>query len=51
MNDSQWLDRVELASRIYQSRVAQDQQSVQDFVKWLYREYGIVMPDLRKHHE
>lgn len=44
MNDKQWLDRVWLASRVYQQRISQDQQSVEHFVQWLYREYGIVMP-------
>lgn len=48
MNDKQWLDRVWLASRVYQERVNAEQQSVEHFVRWLYREYGIVMPELKE---
>ena len=48
MNDKEWLDRVWLASRVYQQRVDQDQQRVEHFVQWLYREYGIVMPERKQ---
>lgn len=48
MNDKEWLDRVRLASRVYQEQFSQDQQSVEHFVRWLYREYGIVMPQLKE---
>jgi hypothetical protein len=44
MNDRVWLERVWLASRVYQQKIPIDQQSLDHFVKWLYREYGIVLP-------
>lgn len=48
MNDREWLNRVWLASRVYQGRFSLEQQSVDHFVRWLYREYGIVMPAERE---
>jgi hypothetical protein len=44
MNDRVWLERVWVASRVYQQKISVDQQSIDHFVKWLYREYGIVLP-------
>jgi len=44
MNDKQWLDRVVLGAKVYNSnRLHRDFQSdeVLKFVEWLHQQYGI----------
>lgn len=49
MNDAEWLDRVWRAYQVYQVRFPMG--DLDDFIKWLYREYGILTPTQRKTHE
>jgi hypothetical protein len=42
MNDKDWLEKVLLAQKTYGSSV-----EVDAFVKWLFKQYGIVHPDDR----
>lgn len=44
MDDRVWLNRVLVAFQVYRTQYSQDQQSVDHFVKYLYREYGIIYP-------
>jgi len=48
MNDIEWLDRVWRAYRVYQDRVHIIDQSLDHFLFWLYKEYGVVPPPQRK---
>jgi hypothetical protein len=42
--DKDWLDRVFLAYATY----PEHSEEVFDFIKWLYKQYGIVIPTERK---
>lgn len=44
MDDRTWLNRVFVAFKVYQSLYPLEQQTVDHFVRYLYREYGIVYP-------
>jgi hypothetical protein len=44
INDKEWLDKVYLGYKIYSEEVAED-RGVEDFIKWLYAQYGIVYSD------
>jgi hypothetical protein len=43
MNDKQWLERVTIAYNEYQ-RQAGPSLPVENFIAWLYKQYGIVQP-------
>ena len=48
LSDKEWLGRVLLASEVYKTNITKynsHRQEITDFVKWLYDQYGIVMPD------
>ena len=43
MNDKDWLSKVKLALAVYkQTEFCCDPDEVEDFVRWLYSQYGIV---------
>ncbi len=43
MNDKQWLERVTIAYKIYSQQVGPN-LNVENFITWLYKQYGIVEP-------
>lgn len=43
MNDKQWLERVTIAYKEYSRQVGPNLQTEQ-FIDWLYKQYGIVIP-------
>jgi hypothetical protein len=43
MNDKQWLERVTIAYREYSRQVGPNLQ-IEQFIDWLYKQYGIVIP-------
>ncbi len=43
MNDKQWLDLVSTAYRAYKTQVGPS-LPVENFIHWLYKQYGIVEP-------
>jgi hypothetical protein len=43
MNDKQWLERVTIAYKVYSQQVG-PKLPVEDFITWLYQQYGIVEP-------
>lgn len=43
MNDKLWLERVTMALKEYEKQFGEQTQAT-DFVKWLYRQYGISIP-------
>jgi hypothetical protein len=43
MNDKQWLERVTIAYKIYSQQVGSS-LPVENFITWLYKQYGIVEP-------
>jgi hypothetical protein len=43
INDKEWLDKVYLAYKVYSEEVVED-RGVEDFIKWLYEQYGIIHP-------
>ena len=48
MNDKEWLERIELAAKVYnQNRLHRDFQAeeIDKFISWLYKQYGIVQND------
>jgi hypothetical protein len=47
MNDKQWLERVTIAYKEYSQQVRPD-LSIEQFINWLYKQYGIVKPDDKK---
>lgn len=51
MNDMAWLDRVWLAYRVYNSQHDRKDQNVEHFIRYLYRQYGIVHPEQRQDYE
>lgn len=44
MNDKEWLERVSLAYKIYTKEVGPS-LPVEQFITWLYKQYGIVQND------
>ena len=44
MNDKDWLEKVTMAYRVYSSEVGPN-LAVENFVEWLYKQYGILPPD------
>lgn len=47
MNEKEWLERVRLGAKVYnEGRLHRDFQAteVDKFVKWLYEQYGVVLP-------
>ena len=44
MNDKEWLERVTLAYKVYSKDVGPALQ-IEQFIGWLYRQYGIVQDD------
>jgi hypothetical protein len=47
MIDKDWLERVSVAYREY-SRQVSPNLSIEQFINWLYKQYGIVKPDDKK---
>lgn len=47
MNDKQWLERVTIAYKEY-ARQRSPQLPVEQFIDWLYQQYGIVKPNDKK---
>lgn len=47
MNDKQWLERVTIAYKEYQKQ-ARPSLDVENFITWLYKQYGIVEPKGKK---
>ena len=47
MNDKQWLERVTIAYKTY-SQQKGSHSSVEDFITWLYQQYGIIEPNKGK---
>lgn len=43
MNDKQWLEKVSIAYNVYTEQVGPN-LSVETFIAWLYKQYGIVPP-------
>ena len=43
MIDKEWLERVTIAYTEY-SKVVSPNLSVEQFIEWLYKQYGIVQP-------
>ena len=44
MTDKDWLDRVSIAYKAYPL----PNKEIEAFIKWMYKQYGIVMPENRK---
>ena len=44
MNDKEWLERVSLAYKVYSKDVGPN-LSIEQFIAWLYKQYGIVQND------
>ena len=44
MNDKQWLERVSLAYKVYSKDVGPN-LPIENFIAWLYKQYGIVQND------
>jgi hypothetical protein len=44
MNDKEWLERVSLAYKVYSKDVGPN-LSIEQFIQWLYKQYGIVQND------
>ena len=47
MNDQQWLERITIAYKVYAKDVRPDFQ-IEQFIDWLYQQYGIVKPNEKK---
>jgi hypothetical protein len=47
MNDRDWLDKVYRAFTVYEHAHG-ERPEISEFIKWLYKEYGIVYPGERK---
>ena len=41
MNDKDWLDRVDIAYKVY-AKDKSPQLPIEQFIEWLYKQYGIV---------
>ena len=45
MIDKEWLAKVALGARVYQTQEDIDSVEVDKFVAWLYKQYGIVQEE------
>lgn len=43
MIDKQWLEKISLAYKVY-SKVVGPSLQIEQFITWLYKEYGIIKP-------
>lgn len=43
MIDREWLERVTIAYKVYSEEVG-PKLPIEDFISWLYKQYGIVEP-------
>ena len=43
MNDQEWLKRVTIAYEVYKQQVGET-LPVEEFIIWLYKQYGIIPP-------
>ena len=51
LSDKDWLEKVLIASEVFKKDVTKygsHRQEITDFVEWLYKQYGIVLPDYAK---
>ena len=49
--DKDWLHRIVVASEVYKNDIIKyesQKQEIDNFVQWLYKQYGIVMPNNAK---
>jgi len=46
-NDKEWLNKVRVAYSVYQPQ----SQEVEEFIKWLYLQYGILFLGFEKQNE
>jgi hypothetical protein len=44
MTDKDWLDRISIAYKVY----PYPNKEIEGFIKWMYDQYGIVIPKDRK---
>ena len=54
MKEVEWLDKVLLAAKVYNDDVVEygsHKQEIKNFVEWLYKQYGVVMPHKTKASE
>jgi len=51
MNDQQWLNRVYVAYQIYKEKKIYHERSLDDFMRYLYQQYGIVYPEDKKNEQ
>lgn len=47
MIDKDWLERVTIAYKVYAKDVSPN-LAVEQFIEWMYKQYGIVQPDNKK---
>lgn len=47
MIDKDWLERVTIAYKVYADQVGPN-LSVENFISWLYKQYGIIQPTNKK---
>jgi hypothetical protein len=45
MSDQQWLNRVYLAYTVYKKEILYHERTLDDFMRYLFRQYGIVYPE------
>lgn len=43
MKDKDWLEKVSVAYKVYSDQVGPN-LSIENFIAWMYRQYGIVEP-------
>jgi len=44
MTDKEWLDKVYHAYKVYEQSVLYHERKLDDFIVWLYQQYGIIPP-------
>jgi hypothetical protein len=44
MNDKEWLLKIDIAYKVYKEK-GNGSDQVEDFIDWLYQQYGIVHKD------
>jgi len=42
LTDRDWLEKVRRGARVYSHTVTPDTAQIENFIKWLYEQYGIV---------
>ena len=42
MNDRDWLRKIRIAFRVYKQTHPDEAESIDQFIHWLYQQYGIV---------